>query len=140
MFFVESKTSLKPDAPSCKPTNKPSPSPSMSLENSNFNFPSAAEMRARTDTKENQFFRKYKKIIYDEIQIAASKGHFNLRININESKQVLNELNTALSTLAKGLRQLGYAVDINVHYSQDPLEHWASKIIDIYAITISWEE
>lgn len=132
MFFVESKTSLKPDAPSCKPTNKPSPF--------NFNFPSAAEMRAKTDTKENQFFRKYEKIIYDEIHIAASKGHFNLRININESKEVLNELNTALSTLAKKLRQLGYAVDINAHYSQEPLEHWASKIIDIYAITISWEE
>lgn len=134
MFFVESKNCLKPNAPNCKPTNKPSPSPF------NFNFPSAAEMRAKTETKENQFFHKYEKIIYDEIQIAASKGHFNLRINIDEDKQALSQLHAALSTLAQKLRQLGYVVDINAHYSQEPLEHWASKIIDIYAITISWEE
>lgn len=109
------------------------------FEKSNFQFPSAAEMRKRTESREQKIFRKYRKIIYDEIQHAASQGYFKVKISIEEDAKDLDILYDALATLSKGLRKLGYAVDINAHYSQEPLDHWASKIIDIYAITVSWE-
>lgn len=139
MFFKEPVNNLKPDAPKTKPTNKPPIPISPICKNSDFKFPSAAEMRLRTESREQKFFRKYRKIIYDEIQCAASQGYFKVKINIEEDAKDLDILHNALTTLSKGLRKLGYAIDINAHYSQEPLEHWASKIIDIYAITVSWE-
>lgn len=102
-----------------------------------FKFPSAAEMRLKTESREQKFFHKYRKIIYDRIIIAASKGNFNTEIEIEENEEDLNVLYDALTKLSKGLRQLGYIVNIGIYYTQDLSE--ITKIEDIYSITISWE-
>lgn len=138
MFFKEPANSLKPNAPKVKPSVKPPIPISPLCKDPDFKFPSAAEMRTKTEPREQKFFRKYRKIIYDKIIIAASKGNFKTEIKIEENEEDLNVLYDALTKLSKGLRQLGYLVNIGIHYTQDPFE--ITKIEDIYSITISWED
>lgn len=136
MFFKEPINTLKPDISKVKSTDRPPIPISPICKDPDFKFPSAADMRARTESREQKFFRKYRKIIYDEIQHAASQGYFKVKINIEEDEKDLNILHDALTILSKGLKQLGYTVDINIHYAQYPSE---TKIIDIYGMTVSWE-